>query len=220
MWVHYYFMSASAYTDSKHLKNNNKNKQVRHHDSDSTASACPGARSASINSPEWHPLTKNQMTEEFVAVLITRWIPCVSSSKQLGAEDTEPFTALWQYCNTWKPQPRSPAWQSGMSSCTNAQVFSGSARVTITLASLKQRTYVCSDKRYLTDESLIKKNCFGFAAVYKINKLSLMVIYHWLALNVINNNHHFEVSLSIFHCRLPHLYITDCDVRHPLSLKN
>lgn len=119
MWVHYYFMSASAYTDSKHLKNNNKNKQVRHHDSDSTASACPGTRSASINSPEWHPLTKNQMTEEFVAVLITRWIPCVSSSKQLGAEDTEPFTALWQYCNTWKPQPRSPEWQSGMSSCTN-----------------------------------------------------------------------------------------------------
>lgn len=39
--------------------------------------------------------------------------PCVSTSKQLGAEDTEPFTTLWQYCNTWKQQHHSQAMTAG-----------------------------------------------------------------------------------------------------------
>lgn len=46
--------------------------------------------------------------------------PCVSTAKQLGAEDAEPFTKLWQYCNTWKQQPRSQVMMANwVESCTN-----------------------------------------------------------------------------------------------------
>lgn len=75
-----------------------------------TETSCLAARSRSIRSPECHPSTgpaKMRWRRSLLQYSLPSESPCVSTAKQLGAEDSEPFTTLWRYCNTWKQQPLS-----------------------------------------------------------------------------------------------------------------
>lgn len=75
---------------------------------------------------------------------LPRESPCVSTAKQLRAEDAEPFTSLWQYCNTWKQQPCSQVMKTNwVESFTNLEstpntrhTFTGSGYQNVWEASL------------------------------------------------------------------------------------
>ncbi len=121
----------NAYTECKKTKIKKTHQTCPDTISDRTATSCLAARSGSIRSLECHPSTgpaKMRWRRSLLRYSLPGESPCVSTAKQLGAEDTEPFTvAILQYLETTTSQPSGrKAVQMWRMRPISTQTFSGS----------------------------------------------------------------------------------------------